>query len=85
MATTRRFCADDLFRFAPTNLDALTETYHLGFYALYLSRGPDLATLYVTSARVGLAADAEVTQPQAGNVFALDVGVRGLPEARFGA
>jgi L-arabinonolactonase len=47
--------------------------------------GPDLATLYVTSARVGLAADAEVTQPQAGNVFALDVGVRGLPEARFGA
>lgn len=47
--------------------------------------GPDLATLYVTSARVGLAADAEVTQPQAGNVFALDVGVRGLPEPRFGA
>ena len=45
MATTRRFCADDLFRFAPTNLDALTETYNLGFYALYLSRWPDLATI----------------------------------------
>ena len=47
--------------------------------------GPDLATLYVTSARVGLAADADLTQPQAGNLFALDAGVRGLPEARFGA
>ncbi len=47
--------------------------------------GPDLATLYVTSARVGLAADADVAQPQAGNVFALDPGVRGLPESRFGA
>ena len=45
MATTRRFCADDLDRFAPTNLDALTETYNLGFYALYLSRWPDLATI----------------------------------------
>ena len=47
--------------------------------------GPDLATLYVTSARVGLPADADVAQPQAGNVFALDPGVRGLPESRFGA
>ncbi len=47
--------------------------------------GPDLATLYVTSARVGLPADAGVAQPQAGNVFALDAGVRGLPESRFGA
>ena len=26
MTTTRRFCADDLFRFGPTNLDPLTET-----------------------------------------------------------
>ena len=47
--------------------------------------GPDLATLYVTSARVGLPDDADATQPQAGNLFALEVGVRGLPEARFGA
>lgn len=47
--------------------------------------GPDLATLYVASARVGLSADADVAQPLAGNVFALDPGVRGLPESRFGA
>ena len=41
--------------------------------------GPDLATLYVTSARMDLADDALAAQPQAGGVFALDVGVRGLP------
>ena len=45
--------------------------------------GPDLATLYVTSARTGLS-DADVArQPQAGGLFALDLGVRGLPEPRF--
>jgi sugar lactone lactonase YvrE len=47
--------------------------------------GPDLATLYVTSARVDLPADAHASQPHAGGVFALDPGVRGLPEPRFGA
>jgi len=47
--------------------------------------GPDLATLYVTTARMDLAADALAAQPQAGGVFALDPGVRGLPEPRFGA
>jgi len=47
--------------------------------------GPDLATLYVASARFDLPADAHLTQPQAGGVFALDPGVRGLPESRFGA
>ena len=45
MTTTRRLACDDLFRLAPTNLDVLTETYNLSFYALYLSRWPDLATL----------------------------------------
>jgi L-arabinonolactonase len=45
--------------------------------------GPDLATLYVTSARMDLSADALVAQPQAGGVFALDVQVRGLPEPSF--
>lgn len=45
--------------------------------------GADLATLYVTSTRVNLAADALAAQPQAGGVFALNVGVLGLPEPRF--
>ena len=45
--------------------------------------GSDLSTLYVTSARMDLAADALAAQPHAGGVFALEPGVRGLPEPRF--
>lgn len=45
--------------------------------------GPDLATLYVTSARFDLTAADLAAQPQAGGVFALEPGVRGLPEPRF--
>ena len=45
--------------------------------------GPDLATLYVTSAVWDLQGAALMAQPQAGGLFALDVGVRGLPEPRF--
>lgn len=46
--------------------------------------GRDLATLFVTSAVWDLSADQLREQPQAGGLFALDVGVRGLPDARFG-
>jgi L-arabinonolactonase len=45
--------------------------------------GADLATLYVTSARMDLTDAALAAQPQAGGVFALEPGVRGLPEPRF--
>ncbi len=45
--------------------------------------GPDLATLYVTSARMDLEGEALADQPNAGGVFALEPGVRGLPEPRF--
>ncbi len=45
--------------------------------------GPDLATLYVTSAIWDLKGAALEAQPLAGGLFALDVGVRGLPETRF--
>ena len=36
--------------------------------------GPELDVLYVTSARLR-----KLTEPMAGALFALDVGVRGLP------
>lgn len=36
MATTRRFTCDDLFRFGPTNLDALTETVSNAVNCLFL-------------------------------------------------
>jgi L-arabinonolactonase len=45
--------------------------------------GPDLRTLYVTSAVWDLEGEALAAQPQAGGIFAIDAGVAGLPEPRF--
>jgi sugar lactone lactonase YvrE len=45
--------------------------------------GPELRTLYVTSARHRLAPDRLAVEPHAGAVLALDPGVRGLPGNRF--
>jgi L-arabinonolactonase len=45
--------------------------------------GPDLRTLFITSAREGLSAAALAGEALAGGIFALDVDVPGLPEARF--
>lgn len=45
--------------------------------------GPDLRTLYVTSASLGLDEAARAAQPWAGCVLGLDVGVAGLPSHRF--
>jgi sugar lactone lactonase YvrE len=41
--------------------------------------GPDLKTAYVTTARKGLDAAALAAQPEAGDLFAFDVEVPGLP------
>ncbi|MDT4857030.1 L-arabinolactonase [compost metagenome] len=45
--------------------------------------GPRLDTLYVTSARDGLAAAELASDPLAGALFRCQPGVRGLPEPRF--
>lgn len=45
--------------------------------------GPDLRTLYVTSAVWDLTSERLQAQPKAGGLFALDVGVAGVPEPRF--
>ncbi len=45
--------------------------------------GPDLKTLYVTSAIWDLTPEQLREQPQAGGLFALDVGIGGVPETRF--
>lgn len=48
--------------------------------------GSDLATLYVTSIRDSGSGRAVSRHPDGGHTFAIDgLGVRGLPEARFGA
>jgi len=46
--------------------------------------GPDLATLYVTSSTHRHGAEERAAEPLSGSLLALDVGVRGLPEAAFG-
>jgi L-arabinonolactonase len=45
--------------------------------------GPDLDTLYVTSIGLGGSVANSPGQPQAGGLFALSPGVRGLPEPHF--
>jgi sugar lactone lactonase YvrE len=45
--------------------------------------GPDLATLYVTSARFTMSAEHLAANPQEGGLFALEPGVKGVPENRF--
>lgn len=45
--------------------------------------GPDLATLYITSAWEDLSNEARETQPHAGSLFAIEPGVKGLPLPLF--
>ena len=47
--------------------------------------GPELATLYVTTASLRMDRAALSAEPLAGALFAADPGVRGLPEPVFGA
>ena len=47
--------------------------------------GPDLEVLYVSSAAIGMSASDFAKAPDAGGLFALEVGVRGLPANRFAA
>jgi L-arabinonolactonase len=46
--------------------------------------GRELGTLFITTARKDLSADQLSRQPSAGGLFKVRVGVRGLPESRFG-
>jgi L-arabinonolactonase len=46
--------------------------------------GRGLDTLFITTARKDLNADQLARQPSAGGLFKVRVGVRGLPESRFG-
>lgn len=45
--------------------------------------GPDMTTLFMTSARKGQSAAALAEQPHAGAVFALETGVRGVAQTPF--
>ena len=73
-----------LQRYAPTTGEVRRWTLpeRISSFALMFG-GPDLRTLYVTSAVWDLNDDALRNQPWAGGVLALDAGVAGLPEPRF--
>jgi sugar lactone lactonase len=47
--------------------------------------GLNLKTLYITSAREGMSADALAAEPLSGGVFAIDIDVPGTPESLFTA
>jgi sugar lactone lactonase YvrE len=47
--------------------------------------GPELRTLYITTARVELDADVQRRQPHAGSLFAVEVNVAGRGYTRFGS
>lgn len=47
--------------------------------------GPDLRTLFITSARETLSAEALAREPLAGALFAIEVDIPGLPAASYGA
>ena len=70
-------------RFAPDGRLDREVTLPVGKPTSCMFGGPDLSILYVTSAVWDLNDVALAAQPQAGGLFALDVGVRGLPEPRF--
>lgn len=46
--------------------------------------GPDLSTLFITTARIRLSAQRLAEAPLSGSVLALETGLRGLPEPEFG-
>jgi len=46
--------------------------------------GPDLTTLYVTSARFTMTPDHLAAHPQEGSLVAVETAIRGLPEPKFG-
>lgn len=45
--------------------------------------GPDLTTLYVTSASIGLSASQLADAPQSGMIFSIETGIKGLPEPGY--
>jgi sugar lactone lactonase YvrE len=79
-----RFDGGALVRFAPDGrVDRVVPTpvsrpSHVTF------GGPDLRTLYITTARFRLPPERLAAEPMAGGLIAMDVSVAGLPEPFFG-
>jgi sugar lactone lactonase YvrE len=71
-------------RFAPDGRPDRTVPLPVPAVASCAVGGPDLATLYVTTARFGLTEAQLGAAPCSGDLFALEVAVRGVPARPFG-
>src|SRR5215468_10255977 len=74
------FDAGCLIRYAPDGKVDRTVALPVSRPTACAFGGPELATLYVTTARFRLPPEKLAREPDAGGLLALDVGARGLPE-----
>lgn len=72
-------------RYTPDGRLSTVVTVPGGFVTSCAFGGPDLATLYITTARSGLPADDLRRQPHAGGLFAVGVGRHGCGYTAFGS
>jgi sugar lactone lactonase YvrE len=77
------FDAGCLIRYAPDGRVDRTVALPVSRPTACAFGGPDLATLYVTTARFRLPPEKLAAEPLAGGLLALDVGARGLPEPMY--
>jgi L-arabinonolactonase len=77
------FDAGCLIRYAPDGRVDRTVALPVSRPTACAFGGPDLATLYVTTARFRLPPEKLAAEPLAGSLLALDVGARGLPEPMY--
>ena len=70
-------------RFTPDGVVARTIELPVPFVTSCCFGGPDLATLYITTARSGLDAAALAKAPSSGALFAVEPGVKGIADVPF--
>lgn len=78
-----RFAGSCLIRFAPDGTVAETIDLPVSQPTSCCFGGPDLTTLYVTSARHGLDAASLAENPNEGALLAIETSVKGTPSVRF--
>lgn len=76
--------AGQVVRFDPSGREVSAVALPVSRPTSVMFGGPGLRTLFVTSMRYGLSAEAARDEPQAGCIFAAELDVAGLPTARFG-
>ena len=67
----------------PQSLRSVVDLMLGSAFPMFVAWGPDLNTLYITTVRYGLSASDLAEQPLAGGIFALDAGVKGIPDGEF--